>query len=129
MITRFLKRVTVGLGLASVCVLPVTAQDASPQVQTTFRSTVDVVTIQASVRDSHGRVVNGLTPTDFEVRDNGVVRPILSMRSDRQSPISVAILVDMSGSMRLESKTAMARQAYASVLSQLRNGQDEVAVF
>jgi len=129
MITRFLQRVTVGLGLVGVCMLPVTAQDVSSQVQTTFRSTVDVVTIQASVRDSHGRVVNGLTQTDFEVRDNGEVRPILSLRSDRQSPISVAILVDMSGSMRAEPKTAMARQAYASVLSQLRNGQDEVAVF
>ena len=99
------------------------------QPQQTFRSAVDLVTIQASVRDARGRVVSGLTTTDFEVRDNGQLRPILSLRSDRQSPLSLAILVDMSGSMQIGSKIAMARQAYDSILSQLRQGQDEVALF
>ena len=41
----------------------------------------------------------------------------------------MAILVDMSGSMRIGAKIAMARQAYDSVLSQLHQGQDEVALF
>jgi VWFA-related protein len=95
----------------------------------TFKGAVDLVTIQASVRDARGRVVSGLTTNDFEVRDNGALRPILSLRSDRQSPLSVAILVDMSGSMRIAPKMAMARQAYDSVLSQLRQGHDEAAVF
>ena len=99
------------------------------QPQLTFRSTVDVVTIQASVRDARGRVISGLTTTDFEVRDNGQLRPILSLRSDRQSPLSLVILADMSGSMRIGPKIAMARRAYDSVLSQLRQDQDEVALF
>ena len=51
------------------------------------------------------------------------------MRSDQQSPIGLAILVDMSGSMRVGPKASMARQTYASVLSQLREGQDEVGLF
>jgi Ca-activated chloride channel homolog len=102
------------------------AQEAVSDPPLTFRSAVDVVTIQASVRDAHGRVVGGLRPKDFEVRDNGQVRPILSLRADR-SPLSLAILVDMSGSMR--GKIGFARQAYASVLSQLRQGEDEVALF
>src|SRR5262245_14526752 len=104
------------------------AQDGTLSQQT-FRSAVDVVTIQASVRDARGRVLTGLTPADFEVRDNGLLRPILSLRADRQSPISLAILVDMSGSMAIGPKIAMARQAYDSILSQLRAGQDEVAVY
>jgi VWFA-related protein len=117
---------------ATVCgpsVMTPHAQEPSPQPPQLFRSAVDVVTIQASVRDARGRVVSGLTTTDFEVRDNGQLRPILSLRSDRQSPLSLAILVDMSGSMRIGPKIAMARQAYDSVLSQLRQGQDEVALF
>lgn len=105
------------------------AQQPAGQVEQTFRSTVDVVTIQASVRDARGRVVSGLTPTDFEVRDNGRVTPILSLRADRSSPLSLAILVDMSGSMGSDRKMAMARQAYSSVLAELKQGQDEVAVF
>ena len=106
-----------------------TPRAQQPARQETFRSAVDLVTIQASVKDARGRIVSGLTTTDFEVRDNGELRPILSLRSDRQSPVSLAILVDMSGSMRVGPKIAMARQAYDSVLSQLRQGQDEVAVF
>jgi VWFA-related protein len=87
------------------------------------------VSIQASVRDKRGRPLGGLTSADFEVRDNGQPRSILSLRSDRRSPVSVAILVDMSGSMRVGSKIAMARQAFESILSQLRDGEDELALF
>jgi VWFA-related protein len=112
------------LGLASPSARALTGDE--PQ---TFRSTVDLVTIQASVRDQRGRVVSGLTTRDFEVRDNGLLRPILSLRSDRESPLSLAILVDMSGSMRVGPKIAMARQAYEAILAQLRQGQDEVGLF
>jgi VWFA-related protein len=115
--------------LIGLSVTAPSAQESPSQPQQTFRSAVDVVTIQASVRDARGRVVSGLTSTDFEVRDNGQVRPILSLRSDRQSPLSLAILVDMSGSMGIGAKIAMARQAYDSILTQLHQGQDEVALF
>jgi VWFA-related protein len=105
------------------------AQPQSDQPRTTFRSAVDLVSIQASVRDKHGRPLPGLKASDFEVRDNGQPRSILSLRSDTQSPVSVAVLVDMSGSMRVGSKIAVARQAYDSILSQLRDGEDELGVF
>jgi len=125
-----LHRLVIGIGIiGSLAMMSLGAQEAPAEPQQTFRSTVDVVTIQASVRDARGRVVSGLTTTDFEVRDNGQLRPILSLRSDRQSPLSIAILVDMSGSMRISQKIAMARQAYDSVLAQLHQGQDEVALF
>ncbi|MDQ2915260.1 MAG: VWA domain-containing protein [Chloroflexota bacterium] len=88
-----------------------------------------MVTIHASVRDKRGRPLLGLNTSDFEVLDNGLVRPILSLHSDARSPVSLAILVDMSGSMRMGSKIAMARQAFDCVLSQLRGGEDEAALF
>jgi Ca-activated chloride channel homolog len=128
--TTLLHRLVVASAIvAGLSIVSPKAQKISTQPQQTFRSRVDIVTIQASVRDTRGRVVNGLTTTDFEVRDNGQLRPILSLRSDHQSPLSLAILVDMSGSMRIGPKIAMARRAYDSVLSQLRQGQDEVALF
>jgi len=105
------------------------AQVAPEAPRQTFRSALDVVTVHASVRDRQGRLITGLNPADFEIRDNGQVRPILSVRADRESPIALAIVVDMSGSMRLSGKAQMARDAYATVLSQLRQGQDEAAVF
>lgn len=124
--SRHVVAVGIAVGLLAVSL---TAQETAQPPRQTFHSSVDVVTIQASVRDARGRAVSGLTTRDFEVRDNGQLRPILSLRSDRQSPLSIAILVDMSGSMRMGPKIAMARQAYDSVLSQLQQGQDEVALF
>src|SRR4249919_43743 len=106
-------RLAITLGIIGcLTVISGSAHETPGQVQQTFRSVVDLVTIQASVRDARGRIVTGLTTMDFEVRDNGQLRPILSLRSDRESPLSLAILVDMSGSMRIGSKIAMARRAY-----------------
>jgi Ca-activated chloride channel family protein len=123
------RRLLIAIGIICGSAVVPHAQDAAKKAPPTFHSAADVVTIQAAVRDAHGRVVSGLTSEDFEVRDNGQLRSILSLRSDRESPISLAILVDMSGSMRMGPKIAMARQAYDSILSQLREGQDEVALF
>jgi Ca-activated chloride channel family protein len=122
----------VAAAAAALCASALTVPASAQEIQApraTFRSALDVVTINASVRDRQGKLVTGLTPADFEIRDNGQLRRILSLRSDRESPITLAILVDMSGSMRLSGKATMARQAFDSVLAQLQQGRDEVAVF
>jgi Ca-activated chloride channel family protein len=126
---RISRSLLVLLALGGLGGAPVQAQDPAQGSRPTFRSSADLVSIQASVRDKRGRPLGGLTTADFEVRDNGQPRSILSLRSDRRSPVSVAILVDMSGSMRVGSKIAMARQAFESILSQLRDGEDELALF
>lgn len=131
--SEFMKPVLGRCLIALAILVPVeliarSAQPPADQPQT-FRTATDVVTIQASVRDKRGRPLKGLTTADFEVRDNGQPRPILSFRSDLRSPVSLAILVDMSGSMGVGPKIAMARQAYDSILLQLRHGEDEVTLF
>ena len=126
---RFCAVLATAAMLASPSLGRLSAQSPGEPPPPAFRASADVVTIQASVRDARGRVLSGLTPNDFEVRDNGELRRILSLRSDRQSPLSLAVLVDMSGSMRVSGKVAMARQGYASLVAQLREGQDEAAVF
>jgi VWFA-related protein len=122
-----LRILSAGLLLAAAA--PLAAQTPVEQPRPTFRSAADLVSIQTSVRDKRGRPVGGLTPADFEVRDNGQLRPLVSLRSDRRSPVSIAVLVDMSGSMSVGSKSAMARQTFDALVHQLREGEDEVAVF
>jgi VWFA-related protein len=75
-------------------------QDDQPR----FRASVDVVTIAAVVRDKQGRVVPSLTKDDFTVLDGGQVRPIVEFQPDSNGPISVALLIDGSGSMSLSAK-------------------------
>jgi VWFA-related protein len=125
-----LRRIFVVLSLLGFSgFAPISAQSPDPEPRQRFRSSADVVTIQASVRNGRGRPLKGLTANDFEVLDNGQPRPILSIRSDLRSPVSLAVLIDTSGSMTMASNIAMARQAFDSLLTQLNAGQDEVALF
>ncbi len=107
-------------------------QDVSPQTsQATFRSAADVVSVAALVRDKRGRFATGLTKEDFVVRDGGKAREILQFRADSNAPVRVALLFDVSGSMRLADRMESARQAARHVLGALRLGSeaDEAAVF
>lgn len=63
-----------------------------------FRTSVDTVSIYATVRDNDGRLVPDLVKEDFTVLDNGTPREITLFSSDIQ-PITVVIMLDMSGSM------------------------------
>ena len=71
-----------------------------PQEQTQFRSSVQTVPVYATVLDKAGRLVPDLEESQFEILDNGKVRPITVFKSDVQ-PISVVAMLDTSGSMTL----------------------------
>ena len=94
----------------------------------TFRTGVEMVTINAVVRDHKGRIVPNLTRGDFELLDNGRPQKIADFRSDR-APITVALLFDTSGSMQVASKRQAARMAADQFLTWLEPGRDEVGVF
>jgi Ca-activated chloride channel homolog len=94
----------------------------------TFKSSVDVVSISAVVRDRKGRFVGNLGRTDFVVTEAGQSRPILDFRAQADGPVKLALLVDISGSMRVGSKAVDARQAARHIFGALRPG-DEAAVF
>ena len=65
--------------------------------QATFRSAIDTVSVYATVSDSRGRLVPGLSQSEFEVLDDG--RPAaLTVFSNKPQPITVAVMLDMSGS-------------------------------
>jgi Ca-activated chloride channel homolog len=69
-----------------------------PAQEGRFRTSVDTVLIYATVSEPDGRLVPDLTKEDFTVLDNGTPREITLFSSDPQ-PITVAIMLDMSGSM------------------------------
>jgi VWFA-related protein len=93
-----------------------------------FKTGVDLVTVFATVRDSRGRIVTDLTRVDFELLDGGERRPIIDFRAG-QSAISLALMMDVSGSMAIGSKLARARLVVQDVLASLEPGKDEVAMY
>ena len=98
------------------------------QPQATFKSSVDLVSVTAVVRDKKGRVVRTLTPNDIVVTDAGHPRNIVGMQADDQAPASVALLVDGSGSMRLGTATVSSQQICEMILSNLRRDKDLAAL-
>lgn len=66
----------------------------------TFRTAVALVPISAVVRDSHNRIVRDLAQKDFHVLENSQPRRILDFRATAEAPVSLALLLDTSGSMR-----------------------------
>jgi len=106
-----------------------TAQEIPAQGTTPkFRSSVDLVSVAAVVRDRKGRFVKDLSKKDFEIVEAGRRRPILDFRAELNGPVKVALLLDISGSMRVGQRTADARQAANHVFSSL-GGDDQAAVF
>jgi Ca-activated chloride channel homolog len=103
------------------------AQDGS--AAPTFRSSVDLVSVAAVVRDRRGQVVRNLTRDDFLVYDDGVPVPIVEFAPGEDGPVSVALLVDVSGSMRVGANLEAARGVIDQLLGWLRPEGDEVALF
>ena len=87
-----------------------------------------MVSVAAVVGDRKGRFVTDLSKKDFEVVEAGQRRDIVDFRAELNGPVKVAVLVDISGSMRMAQRTAEARQAADHIFANL-TGKDEAAVF
>ena len=105
-------------------------QAGSQETQATprFRSSVDVVSVAAVVRDRKGRFVSDLSKEDFKIVEGGVPRQILDFRAEANGPVKLALLVDISGSMRVGGKAVDARQMADHIFAGLRP-IDQAAIF
>jgi Ca-activated chloride channel family protein len=100
------------------------AQEQAP----VFRGGVDRVVIAASVRDMRGRLVRDLKKSDFAVIDSGYGKPIQEFYAGN-APISLAVLLDISGSMGVGGNMDRARHAVGIAMGNLRDADDEAALF
>lgn len=73
----------------------------SPQVPT-FSIKVNLVRLLVSVRDESGGIVTSLNKQDFRVLDSGVEQEIAVFERNTSMPLSVAVLIDTSGSTRID---------------------------
>lgn len=96
-----MRHVTSVLAAVVAGVITVSGQPAQPQQPPqapVFRTAVSTVSVWATVRDAQGRFVPHLTKDDFELRVGGRPTEIAVFSNDEQ-PITVCLLIDMSGSV------------------------------
>ena len=97
----------------------------APQAQT-FRGSVTTVEIPVTVTDSSNRLITGLAREDFEVFEDGDEQPVTQF-SDKRTPVSVGVLLDISDSMRGQ-PIVDARGALDRFMADLLDGGDEAFV-
>src|SRR5271169_3170078 len=76
---------------------PIFAQAAGEQP---IHVDVDVVNVLCTVADKRGALVTDLRKEDFEIRENGRKQEIRYFARDTDLPLTVAMLMDVSGSVR-----------------------------
>jgi VWFA-related protein len=90
----------------------------------TVKVSVDQVVVHATVRDGRGTPVSGLTKSDFQVYEDGVLQEIKYFSHD-DIPVEVGLIVDRSGSMRPKRPEVIAA---AMTFARSSNPQDQMFV-
>ena len=93
--------------------------DLNPQRDpSVIRVDVNLVNLLCTVRDKKGAYFNDLSKDDFAVLDNGRGQTITHFASQADSPLTVAVMLDVSSSVVniLDTERAAANQFFASVL-------------
>jgi VWFA-related protein len=114
--------------VAAVFGVGLVAQEPRPADEGfSFRSSVDLVTVNATVTDSSGRFVSGLRASDFTLLEDGERQTITQFESERV-PVSLGIVLDTSGSMAGE-KMESARAALSRFVYDLLSPGDEMFLY
>lgn len=85
--------------LAIAIVRPACAQTYSVRGASAFRTDSALVVVPVTVVDRRGAIVNGLAGNAFTLTEDGVPQPIRSFSED-DAPVSLGVVLDMSGSMK-----------------------------
>jgi Ca-activated chloride channel homolog len=120
----YLQPVFAQVSEAEVHVLPRTSPARELGRQPTLKANVDLVLVNVAVTDSHDRLVHNLKDSEFVLADDKNPQRIRYFSSE-DSPISVAVVLDTSGSMgnKMEEARSAAIEFFRS-----SNSQDEFAV-
>ena len=121
---RWLDKTLAAAGLA-VCAGLLIAQEP-----TVFRDTVTQVHVIASVKNPKGELVGTLQKGDFTILDNGAPQEVRVFERQSATPLSVALLIDVSGSTAkdLKYETDSAARFLKALLSE-GNAEDAAALF
>src|SRR6185369_11696076 len=108
------------------------ASPAAAQSLPVFKAETGLVNVAVSVEDAHGRPIDGLTPRDFVVTEDGRRQKIemcarMGEGGNTSTSLDVALLVDTSDSM-LET-LRRSQDVAVRFLSSLPNAQEIIVVF
>lgn len=105
------------------------AENSGAEVPT-FSIRVQLVRLFVSVRDNAGAIISNLSKDDFRVADSGTPQNITVFERNTSLPLSVAILIDTSGSTQIDLRyETESVQRFIKDLTKAGNPEDVFALF
>ena len=89
---------------------------------------VSAISIAVTVQDNKGRFVNDLSEEDFNIFENDEQRELSYFQHDFEAPLSLTILLDVSGSMDLQDKLKESKEAISFLINHLFHSRDEFSL-
>lgn len=98
--TRRASRCLIRAMAATIALAASSAAAQQGEQPPVFGANVELVTLSVSVLDAEGVPVNGLRPEDFIIHEDGEERETAMVLSPESTPLDIALLLDLSNSMR-----------------------------
>jgi len=114
------------LFLAGLGMIKSFSQEKKGEIQ--YQISVKAVSIAVTVQDKGGRYINDLAQKDFTILENDKKQEITYFKYDFEAPVSLTVLLDVSGSMALQDKLDECKDALKNLLANLLSPRDEVSL-
>ena len=124
---KFIFAIFLALLAAARLGAPLLAQE-NVQDKTAHEYVVRAITLAVTVQDGKGRFVNNLTQKDFTLLEDDKKKPITYFNHDFGAPLSLTVLLDVSGSMALQNKLEECKAALRNLATRLLRPRDEIAL-
>jgi Ca-activated chloride channel family protein len=89
---------------------------------------VSAISIAVTVHDKKGRYINDLTKEDFSIYENEEKKDITYFNHNSEAPLSLTVLLDVSGSMALQDKLLESKESLKYLITSLFDLDDEFSL-
>lgn len=96
--------------------------------KTSHTVAVSAISIAVTVQDKKGRYINDLTKEDFSIYENNEKRDLTYFNHDFKAPLSLTVLLDVSGSMALQDKLKESKESLKYLATFLLDLDDEFSL-
>lgn len=96
--------------------------------KTSHTVAVSAISIAVTVQDKKGRYINDLTKEDFSIYENNEKRDLTYFNHDFKAPLSLTVLLDVSGSMAIQDKLKESKESLKYLATFLLDLDDEFSL-
>jgi len=93
-----------------------------------YQISVSAISIAVTVQDKGGSYIDNLAAGDFTIYENNVKQALTYFKHDFTTPLSLTVLLDVSGSMAIQDKLEESKEGLTYLLTSLLGPDDEVSL-